>query len=256
MQLLPCALSTQSGVNNEQRNKVMLEELKKEVFDANLKLVEYGLVMLTWGNASGIDREKGLVVIKPSGVDYSIMRPEDMVVVDLDGKIIDGRLNPSSDTPTHLELYRSFDNIGGIVHTHSTYATSFAQASEPIIPLGTTHADYFSCAVPVTRELSSSEIRGEYEKNTGKVIIETFISMNIDYENCPAVLVSQHAPFTWGKSPSKAAENAFVLERVAQMNILSFEVSGNARSKQMDQNLLGRHFFRKHGPGAYYGQQK
>jgi len=234
----------------------MLEELKKEVFEANIKLVDYGLVMLTWGNASGIDREKGLVVIKPSGVDYSVMKPQDMVVTDLYGNIVEGDLRPSSDTPTHLELYRNFPNIGGVVHTHSTYATAFAQAAEPIIPLGTTHADYFVCAVPVTRKLTDPEIQSQYEKNTGTVIVEAFSSMNIDYESCPAVLVNQHAPFTWGKTPAKAAENAFVLERVAQMNILSFEVSDKTRKEQMDSVLLERHFFRKHGPGAYYGQNK
>lgn len=256
MHFLQCAVLPQYGEKTEQGIVTMLEKLKKEVLDANLKLVEYGLVMLTWGNASGIDREKGLVVIKPSGVDYSVMTPDDMVVVDFYGNTVEGSLKPSSDTPTHLELYRRFGNIGGVVHTHSTYATAFAQASEPIMPLGTTHADYFSCAVPATRCLTEDEIKGEYEKNTGIVIVETFSNMKIDYDECPAVLVSQHAPFTWGRTPLKAAENAFVLEKVAQMNILSALISQKARTEQMDQILLERHFMRKHGPGAYYGQNK
>ena len=232
----------------------MLEQLKKDVFIANIDLVKCGLVMLTWGNASGIDRESGLVVIKPSGVDYDIMTEDDMVVVDLEGNIVEGKLRPSSDTPTHLELYRNFPEIGGVVHTHSTYATAFAQASESIIPLGTTHADYFSCAVPATRKLTAEEINGAYEKNTGTVIVETFEKQNLNYEYCPAVLVSQHAPFVWGKTPAKAVENAFVLERVAQMNMLTFSVSDMTRTNQMDQVLLERHFYRKHGATAYYGQ--
>ena len=233
----------------------MLENLKNEVLKANKRLVEYGLVLLTWGNVSGIDREKGLVVIKPSGVDYAALTPDDMVVVDLNGNTVEGRLRPSSDTPTHLELYRAFPEIGGVSHAHSTYATAFSQAGEEIIPLGTTHADCFAGAIPVTRKLSEAEIKTEYEKNTGAVIVETFDKSGIDYKEVPAVLVAMHAPFTWGDSPEKAVENALVLERIAEMNVISFAISDKTRAEPMDKALLEKHFFRKHGKDAYYGQK-
>lgn len=236
----------------------MLEQLKNEVLKANLLLVEYGLVILTWGNVSGIDREKGLVVIKPSGVEYSELKPEDMVVVDLDGQIVEGNLRPSSDTPTHLELYKAFPDIGGVAHAHSTYATAFSQVREKILPLGTTHADCFYGAVPVTRRLTDEEIKDEYEKNTGKVIVEAIRKKGTDPLDCPAALVAMHAPFTWGENPKKAVENALVLEKIAEMNVISSEISENIRTVPqfpMDQTLLEKHFFRKHGKNAYYGQK-
>ena len=233
----------------------MLEKLKNDVLNANLMLVKYGLVILTWGNVSGIDREKGLVVIKPSGVEYSEMTSEDMVVVDLDGNIVEGKLRPSSDTPTHLELYKAFRSIGGVAHVHSTYATAFSQAMTGIIPLGTTHADCFAGEIPVTRKLTDAEIKNEYEKNTGTAIVETFESKNISYKDCPAALVAMHAPFTWGDSPEKAVENALVLEKVAEMNVISFGISEKTRSEPMDRVLLEKHFYRKHGKNAYYGQK-
>ncbi len=229
----------------------MLEQLKSEVLRANLFLRDTGLVCLTWGNASGIDREKGLVVIKPSGVEYDAMRPEDMVVMDLDGKVVEGELNPSSDAPTHLELYRKFPTVGGVVHTHSTYATAFAQAHRDIPALGTTHADHFWGDIPCTPDMSAEEIAGEYERNTGKVIVRTFDGK--DPAKIPAVLVASHGVFTWGPSPAKAAENALVTEKTAEMAYLSLTV---APMQQISQNLLDRHFLRKHGAGAYYGQKK
>lgn len=234
----------------------MLEQLKKEVYEANMQLVKHGLVIFTWGNVSGIDREHGLVVIKPSGVEYDRMSPMDMVVVDLDGNIVEGYLKPSSDTPTHLELYRAFPHIGGVTHTHSLYATSFAQAGRGIKPFGTTHADYFGGTVPCTRKMSPNEISGEYEKNTGLVIAETFT--NIDPDRIHGVLVCSHGPFTWGDSAAASVETAVVLENIAHMaintEILQVAVGANG-GVPMQQDLLNKHFDRKHGPGAYYGQK-
>ncbi len=228
----------------------MLEKLKKDVLDANLLLPRYNLVTFTWGNVSGIDRESGLVVIKPSGVPYDGMSEDDMVVVDLDGNVIEGRWKPSSDTPTHLELYRSFPGCGGIVHTHSRWATSFAQAGKGIAPLGTTQGDYFYGEIPCTREMTGDEIGGEYEKETGKVIVETFRDRNP--EAIPAVLVRSHGPFTWGRDAFEAVHNAVVLEEVAFMNFHSLMI--NPEQTRMQQELLDRHYLRKHGKNAYYGQ--
>jgi L-ribulose-5-phosphate 4-epimerase len=229
----------------------MLETLKQQVFEANLSLVKHGLVILTWGNVSGIDREKGLVVIKPSGVSYEKMKAEDMVVVDLDGKIIEGDLNPSSDTPTHLLLYKEFQGIGGIVHTHSEWATSWAQAGLGIPAIGTTHADYFFGEIPCTRKMSETEIKGDYELETGKVIVERF--KNLDPLQVPAVLVNNHGPFCWGCDPAKAVENSVVLEEVAKIAFRSFNLNKNV---SMDSFLLNKHYLRKHGKNAYYGQKK
>lgn len=234
----------------------MLEELKKQVFEANLKLVEYGLVVLTWGNVSGIDREKGLFVIKPSGVPYDKMTADDMVVMDLNGNKVEGALNPSSDTPTHLELYNNFKEIGGIVHTHSSWACSWAQAGRDINAYGTTHADFANCAVPCARGLTEQEVNGEYELNTGKVIVEEFTKRKIKPNECPAVLVHRHGPFTWGGNPFKAVENALILEEVAKMayrteKISEFDSNSNIG---IEQYLLDKHYQRKHGKNAYYGQ--
>jgi L-ribulose-5-phosphate 4-epimerase len=230
----------------------MLEELKKEVCDANLELVEEGLVIQTWGNVSGVDRASGRMVIKPSGVAYSEMKPEHMVVLDLEsGKVVEGDLRPSSDTPTHLILYRAFEGIGGVVHTHSLNATIWAQARKDLPALGTTHADYFYGPIPCTRVLKPKEIQKDYEANTGHVIVETFSKR--DPLSCPAVLVASHAPFAWGKTVKDAVHNAIVLEYVARMATESFVV--NSKLKPMQQVLLDKHFFRKHGPGAYYGQR-
>jgi len=224
----------------------MLNELKKLVCGANLSLPKYGLVTFTWGNVSGIDRESGLVVIKPSGVEYDDMRPEHMVVVELvSGKVIYGGLKPSSDTPTHLELYRSFPNIGGVVHTHSRMATAFAQMIKPIPALGTTHADYFYGEIPCTRLMTPEEIATDYELNTGKVIVET-CGMP---DQVPAVIVASHGVFTWGKNPTDAVHNSVVLEEVANMAAWSWR-----EADQMQQELLDKHYLRKHGAGAYYGQ--
>ena len=228
----------------------MLEELKKDVLKANLLLPKYNLVTFTWGNVSGIDRKSGLVVIKPSGVPYETMTEDDMVVVDLDGKVVEGKWKPSSDTPTHVELYRAFPSCGGIVHTHSRWATSFAQAGKGIAPLGTTQGDYFYGEIPCTREMTDEEIKGEYEKETGKVIIETF--RDINPEEIPAVLVHSHGPFTWGKDASEAVHNAVVLEEVAFMNFHSLMI--NPEQTRMQQVLLDKHYLRKHGKNAYYGQ--
>ncbi len=231
----------------------MLEELKKEVCAANLQLVADGLVIQTWGNVSGVDRAGGRMVIKPSGVAYSALKPEQMVVVSLEtGKVVEGTLNPSSDTPTHLVLYRAFAGIGGIVHTHSLYATVWAQALCAIPALGTTHADYFHGPVPCTRPLKSKEIENDYEANTGHVIVETFAKR--DPLACPAVLVASHAPFAWGKSVHDAVHNAVVLEHVARMASETVRLSPLVRP--MPAALLDKHFLRKHGPGAYYGQRK
>ena len=232
----------------------MLEKLKEEVYKANLELPAKGLVLFTWGNVSAIDREKGLVVIKPSGVEYDKLKAEDMVVVDLDGKVVEGNLNPSSDTPTHVELYKKFPEIGGIVHTHSTNATIWAQSGRDIPAYGTTHGDYFYGPVPCTRKMTPEEIAGEYEKETGTVIIETFEKRNINPEYIPGVLVNSHGPFTWGKTPDKAVYNSVVLEEVAKMAMFTEMV--NKDIKPMQQELLDKHFLRKHGANAYYGQKK
>lgn len=230
----------------------MLEELKRQVCEANLQLVRDGLVIQTWGNVSGLDRAQGLVVIKPSGVSYDAMRPEHMVVVQLgSGQIVEGTLKPSSDTATHLELYRAFAEIGGIVHTHSLYATAWAQAQREIPALGTTHADYFYGPVPCTRQMTPGEIESEYELNTGKVIVERFATL--DPLQKPAVLVASHAPFVWGASVAKAVENALVLEYIARL--ASETLVANPSAGPMQSELLDKHFLRKHGPGAYYGQR-
>ncbi len=228
----------------------MLEQLKKQVYEANMLLPKYGLVTFTWGNVSAIDRQTGLVVIKPSGVPYETMTADDMVVVDLDGNIKDGRYKPSSDTPTHLVLYKAFPKCGGIVHTHSRWATSFAQAGVGIMPLGTTHGDYFYGEIPCTRKMTPEEIAGEYEKETGNVIVETF--RNIDPAAVPAVLVQSHGPFAWGKDAKEAVHNAVVLEEVAFMNFHSLRL--NPEQTRMQQELLDKHYLRKHGEKAYYGQ--
>ncbi len=227
----------------------MLEELKKRVYEQNIALVRHGLIILTWGNVSAIDRASGLVVIKPSGVSYDSMKAEDMVVVDMDGKVVEGELRPSSDTPTHIELYRAFPNIGGVVHTHSTYATAFAQAGRDIPPYGTTHADVFYGPVPCAPALTKEEVEGEYEKNTGLVIVRAVG----DYEAVPAILVKNHGPFTWGKTPEKAVENAVTLEETAKMAVLTEKI--NPQAKEVDGYLLDKHYFRKHGKNAYYGQK-
>ena len=229
----------------------MLEELKEKVCRANLDLVRHGLVIFTWGNVSAIDRESGLVVIKPSGVSYGNMKPSDMVVVDLDGKVVEGDLNPSSDTPTHLVLYKAFPEIGGVVHTHSTYATAWAQAGIDLPNIGTTHADYFHDAVPCTADMSRPQVEGEYELETGNVIVERFKGLNPVHT--PGVLVKNHGPFTWGKDAFEAVHNAVVLEQVAKMAFISFSVNP---SLTMNPLLVEKHFSRKHGPNAYYGQKK
>lgn len=232
----------------------MLEKLKQEVFEANLLLPKHGLVIFTWGNVSGIDREKGLVVIKPSGVEYDVMKAEDMVVTDLDGNVVEGKLKPSSDLMTHLEFYKNFPNIGGVVHTHSINAVAFAQAGKDIPALGTTHGDYFYGPIPCTRKMSKEEIAGEYELNTGKVIVEEFNNRKIDPDQMPAVLVHSHGPFTWGKDPFDAVHNSVVLEALSEMAIKTFSIAKNSDVESMQQELLDKHFLRKHGPGAYYGQ--
>ncbi len=230
----------------------MLEKLKEEVFAANMLLPKYHLVTFTWGNVSGIDRDKGLFVIKPSGVDYEKMKASDMVVVDLTGKVVEGELNPSSDTPTHLKLYQSFPDIGGIVHTHSRWATIFSQAGQPVKAYGTTQADYFYGEVPCTRAMTEEEIENDYEYNTGEVIAERFAELNPNY--VPAVLVKNHGPFSWGKDAANAVHNAVVLEEIAMMNFHTEILTGNKNS--MPDVLLNKHFMRKHGPKAYYGQKK
>ncbi len=237
----------------------MLEELKEKVFRANLDLVKHGLVIFTWGNVSAIDRASGLVVIKPSGVSYETMRAEDMVVVDLDGKVVEGDLRPSSDTPTHLVLYKAFPEIGGVVHTHSTYATAWAQAGLDIPNIGTTHADYFHDDIPCTRDMKKSEVFGEYEKETGNVIVERFKGMNpVD---TPAVLVRNHGPFTWGTDADNAVHNAVVLEQVAKMGFVAVTLNLSTldlvnHKPSMNKLLIEKHYSRKHGPNAYYGQKK
>lgn len=228
----------------------MLEKLKEEVYQANLDLVKHNLVVFTWGNVSGIDREKELVVIKPSGISYDKMKPKDMVVLNLYGQVIEGSLKPSSDTPTHLVLYRQFKNIGGVVHTHSGWATSWAQAGKGIPSIGTTHADYFYGEIPCTRKMTKQEIEGEYELETGRVIVETFKNLNPD--EIPGVLVNNHGPFTWGTDAKNAVYNSVVLEEVAKMAFRSFQLNSES---SMDQVLLDKHFLRKHGKNAYYGQK-
>lgn len=227
-----------------------IQELKEQVFKANIDLVKHGLVLFTWGNVSAIDRAKGIVVIKPSGVSYDTMKASDMVVIDLDGNVMEGSLKPSSDTPTHLALYKAFQNIGGVVHTHSTYATSWAQAGLPIPILGTTHADYFSADIPCTRSMTEQEVMGgAYELETGTVIIECFQGKNPD--QIPGVLVKNHGPFTWGKDAHDAVHNAVVMEEVARMAQIAVQLNPNV---DMNPHLIQKHFYRKHGPGAYYGQ--
>lgn len=228
----------------------MLKELKEKVLHANLLLPEHKLVTFTWGNVSEIDRQSGLVVIKPSGVDYSSMSAEDMVVVDLDGRVVEGKWKPSSDTPTHLELYKAFPTIGGVVHTHSRWATTFAQAGMDIPAMGTTQADYFYGAIPCTRPMTDAEIKGEYEKETGKVIVETFAGRRA--EELPAVLVYSHGPFSWGGDAFDAVHNAVVLEEVAFMDWHAMLL--NPQQGAMQQSLLDKHYLRKHGANAYYGQ--
>lgn len=228
----------------------MLENLKKQVLEANLELDRRGLIIYTWGNVSGIDREQGLVVIKPSGVAYEELRADSMVVLNLDGKVVEGKLKPSSDTPTHLELYRSFPEIGGVVHTHSSHATSWAQANRDIPCLGTTHADYFYGPVPCARPLSEDEVANDYEKNTAQVIIERF--QNLNYRHLPGVLVAGHGPFTWGKDAFEAVHNSVVLEEIAKMALASLQL--NPGVGPLPQYMLDKHFLRKHGPKAYYGQ--
>lgn len=230
----------------------MLEKLKEQVLEANLELNSKKLVVYTWGNVSGIDREQGLFVIKPSGVAYEELRAEMMVVLDLTGKVIEGKLNPSSDTPTHLVLYQKFPLIGGVVHTHSAMATAWAQANMGIPCFGTTHADYFYGEVPCTRQMTQAEISEAYELNTGKVIVERFRDLN--YEYIPAVLVASHGPFTWGKNAADAVHNSVVLEEVAKIGLATRQL--NPQSKQIAQRLLDKHFLRKHGKDAYYGQLK
>lgn len=228
---------------------MMLEALKKDVLKANLNLVKHGLVLFTWGNVSGFDRKENLLVIKPSGVSYEEMQPGDMVVVDLSGKVIEGKYKPSSDTHTHIELYKAFPEIGGIVHTHSTYAVAWAQALKAIPAMGTTHADHFYGEIPCTRELTKDEVDRGYEKETGTVIIETF--QNIDPLHVPGVLVGNHGPFAWGANAEKAVYNAVVLEEVARMALLTAQLGNENPIKQY---LLDKHFNRKHGKNAYYGQ--
>ena len=229
----------------------MLEALKEKVFRANLDLVKHGSVIFTWGNVSAIDRENNLVVIKPSGVSYETMVAADMVVVDLDGNIVEGGLRPSSDMPTHLMLYKAFSEIGGIVHTHSIYATAWAQAGRDIPNIGTTHADYFHDAIPCTAEMSRAEVEGNYEKETGRVIVRCF--KEIDPVHTPGVLVRNHGPFAWGRDAADAVHNAVVLEQVAKMAYLSYQINP---ALTMNPLLVEKHFNRKHGPNAYYGQKK
>ena len=228
-----------------------MQSLKQQVFDANMALPHYGLVTFTWGNVSAIDRERGIVIIKPSGVPYDTMKADDMVVVDLQGNIVEGNYRPSSDTPTHLELYRRYPHLDGIVHTHSTHATAWAQAGLSIPALGTTHADYFFGDIPCTRALTIDEVAGDYELNTGKVIVETLGDTNPMHT--PGIVVYQHGPFAWGKDALDAVHNAVVMEEVAKMAWIACGI--NPRLRPIDHYLMNKHFSRKHGPNAYYGQQ-
>ncbi|MDR2764790.1 MAG: L-ribulose-5-phosphate 4-epimerase [Tannerella sp.] len=228
-----------------------ISTLKTVVFKANIDLVKHGLVIFTWGNASGIDRESGLVVIKPSGVPYESLTAEDMVVIDLNGKPVDSRLKPSSDTPTHLEIYKAFPEAGGVVHTHSTYATAWAQAGRDLPNIGTTHADYFATAIPCTRDMTEAEVNGDYEKETGTVIVERFRLDRLNPTHTPGVLVRNHGPFAWGKSPDEAVHNAAVMEQVAQMAAVAYSINPLLT---MNEPLVKKHFCRKHGPNARYGQ--
>lgn len=231
----------------------MLEQLKVEVLEANLKLPKHGLVTFTWGNVSGIDRNQGLVVIKPSGVPYDELQADHLVVLDLDGNVVEGSLRPSSDTPTHLALYKAFSTVGGIVHTHSPWATSWAQAGRAIPPLGTTHADYFYGEIPCTRALTSEEVTRDYELETGKVIVETFLENELAPLAMPGILVKNHAPFCWGKDADEAVHNAVVLEEVAKMTLQTNQLNPGVRP--ISQHLLDKHYLRKHGANAYYGQK-
>ncbi len=230
----------------------MLEELKLAVYEANMELPKRGLVTYTWGNVSGIDREKGLFVIKPSGVEYDELKPEDLVVMDLNGNKVEGKMNPSSDTKTHLELYKAFPDLGGIVHTHSTHAVAWAQAGRDITAYGTTHADYFYGDIPCARSLTPAEIEEDYETNTGKVIIETFRERGIEPKFVPAVVCRNHGPFTWGKDAAQAVYHAVVLEEVAKMALMTEQL--NHHVQRAPQYIQDKHFLRKHGPNAYYGQ--
>lgn len=229
----------------------MLEQLKQQVYEANMELPRRGLITYTWGNVSGIDRQSGLFVIKPSGVEYDVLTPDDMVVMDLDGNRVEGKYRPSSDTPTHLVLYRAFPEIGGIVHTHSPYATSWAQAKRPLPCYGTTHADYFYGEIPCARNLTPEEIESGYEENTGVVIVETFKGKNPVH--LPGVLCANHGPFTWGKDAAQAVYNAVVLEEIAKMALFTELLNPNAAPAP--QAMQDKHFLRKHGPNAYYGQK-
>ena len=231
---------------------INIEKLKQEVCDANIALVSHELVIFTWGNVSAIDRTSGLVTIKPSGIDYNAMKPEDMVVLDLDGNVVDGKLKPSSDAPTHLELYHTFSQINAVVHTHSTYATAWAQAQRAIPCFGTTHADYFYGKIPCTRPMSTDEIKTDYELNTGRVIVETFKKLNIEAAQMPSVLVANQGPFSWGKNANDAVHNAVVLEELAKMALLTERINKDA--SEISRDLLDKHYLRKHGKNAYYGQ--
>lgn len=233
----------------------MLEQLKEEVLKANVLLPKYQLVTFTWGNVSAIDREKGIIAIKPSGVEYDDMKIEDIVLVDLEGNIVEGHLKPSSDLMTHLEFYKNFPNIGGVVHTHSRWATIFAQAGMDIPALGTTHADYFYGNIPCTRLMKKKEIQGAYEQETGKVIVETFKERTLNPDEIPGVLVHSHGPFTWGTDAQNAVHNAVVMEECAMMACMTCHLKQHD-IKEMQSELLDKHFKRKHGPGAYYGQSK
>lgn len=232
----------------------MLEKLKEQVYLANMELPKRGLVTYTWGNVSGIDREKGLFVIKPSGVDYDLLKPDDMVVMDLQGNKVEGELNPSSDTKTHLVLYNAFPSIGGIVHTHSPYAVAWAQAGEDLPCYGTTHADYFYGSVPCARHLTQAELGEDYERNTGITIVEAFKERGIDPKAVPAVLCYSHGPFTWGKDADQAVYHSVVLEECAKMGIFTRVL--NPHAAPAPQRMLDKHYLRKHGPNAYYGQKK
>lgn len=236
-------------------SSLLLPDLREKVWLANQALVRAGLVTLSFGNASGVDRESGVLVIKPSGVPYDVLRPEDLVVVSLeDGRVVEGSLRPSSDTPTHLLLYRRFPEVGGVVHTHSTAATAWAQAGRAIPPLGTTHADHFHGAVPVTRQMTPTEVEGEYESETGAVIVETLARLGLSAAEMPGALVASHGPFTWGKDAQDAADNATALEAVATMAIHTLNL--NPAVTSAPDYLMERHFRRKHGPNAYYGQAR